>query len=71
MFALTEILSPNRGTVYSFFNHKLFNHRKKKVFLPNKLARYPIPNHIKNCLMNLDGDIELLVPELAQVKIEL
>uniref|UniRef100_A0A7M5WSS0 Uncharacterized protein n=1 Tax=Clytia hemisphaerica TaxID=252671 RepID=A0A7M5WSS0_9CNID len=40
--------------------------RKKKVFLPNKLARYPIPNHVKTCLMNLDGDIELLVPELAQ-----
>lgn len=40
--------------------------RKKKIFLPNKLAQYPIPYYIKECLMNLDGDVEYLVPELSQ-----
>ena len=43
--------------------------RKKKTFLPNKLARYPIPGYIKDCLMNMSGDIELLIPELAQVSL--
>lgn len=40
--------------------------RKKKTFLPNKLARYPIPTYLKDCIMNLEGDVELLVPELSQ-----
>lgn len=40
--------------------------RQRKVFLPNKLARYPIPSNLKDCILNANGDIELLIPEIAQ-----
>ncbi|XP_012556830.2 uncharacterized protein LOC100201712 isoform X1 [Hydra vulgaris] len=40
--------------------------RKTKIFLPNKLAQYPIPSYIKDCVLNSSGNLEKLIPEISQ-----
>ena len=70
---------PFQKPAKTFFGHKLNTRisdrsvipgqrpvRSRKIFLPNKLAKYPIPSYLRDCIINSEGDIELLVPELAQ-----